>query len=93
MLYKTGEGAIRLFRQGDDFHPERKGKIRPQPEELPAKYRDLVRWYDEEYSPRNPQSDPVLAMSGAGKQMWRSVDADDYVNALRSNWEGLPEGR
>jgi hypothetical protein len=86
MLYRKGDGTLRLFRPGDDFHPERKGKTRPDPDELPPRYRDLVRWYEEEYSHSSRSVDPVLAMRGFGKEIWSTVDSDKYVDELRSGW-------
>ncbi|MEW6557675.1 MAG: ribonuclease H-like domain-containing protein [Elusimicrobiota bacterium] len=32
------------------------------------------------------KKDPVLSMSGAGKEIWKDVDADDYVKGLREGW-------
>ena len=50
MLTETGRGRRRLFRPGDAFHPDRKdGKVTPEPEDLPSKYRKLRDWYREEY--------------------------------------------
>src|SRR5262245_31566736 len=42
MFYKVGAGTYRLFRPGDDFHPDRKGKVAPHREELPSKYHPLL---------------------------------------------------
>src|SRR4051794_14279682 len=43
MLYETRAGHRRLFRAGDDWHPDRKdGRIVPTAEALPEKYRDLL---------------------------------------------------
>lgn len=51
ILIETTRGRRRLFRQGDTFHPDRKGgKIRPERADLPAQYQSLVDWYDENYS-------------------------------------------
>ena len=48
--YRTGPGAYRLYRRGDPCHPDRKnGMIAPLPFQIPEQYRDLRRWYDEEY--------------------------------------------
>ncbi|MEW6687149.1 MAG: ribonuclease H-like domain-containing protein [Candidatus Edwardsbacteria bacterium] len=32
------------------------------------------------------KKDPVLSMSGLGKEIWKDVDADDYVKGLREGW-------
>jgi hypothetical protein len=52
MLTETTRGRRRLFRLGDPFHPARQGgKTTPDPDDLPERYRELLRWYDEDYSP------------------------------------------
>ena len=30
--------------------------------------------------------DPILALSGLGKDAWAGVDPDDYVRGLRAGW-------
>jgi hypothetical protein len=51
MLSETGRGRRRLFRPGDKFHPDRKGgKTRPDPKDVPAKYRYLFDWYEHDYA-------------------------------------------
>jgi uncharacterized protein (DUF433 family) len=50
MLYEAPEGGRRLFRAGDSAHPARQGKIVPRPEDIPAAYHDLLRWYHEVYN-------------------------------------------
>lgn len=58
ILSETGRGRRRLFRPGDKFHPDRKeGKTHPAPEGLPAKYRNLVDWYEHDYANRNGYED------------------------------------
>jgi hypothetical protein len=52
MLYETLDGGRRLFRDGDDAHPYRSGKIVPDREEIPAAYWPLLDWYAEEYNRR-----------------------------------------
>jgi hypothetical protein len=90
MLLETPEGERRLFRKGDPYHPAREGsKIKPCPEELPDQYRDLLRWYEEwseRTSRRAAESDPLLALAGSGRELWRSEHADEYVKRLREGW-------
>lgn len=51
VLYETVDGGRRLFRDGDDYHPYRKGgKTKPVRNEIPPKYRELIDWYDSEYN-------------------------------------------
>jgi hypothetical protein len=60
MLTETGRGRRRLFKDGDKFHRDRKGgKIHPAPEDLPAKYRYLVDWYERDFVHRNGDEDPL----------------------------------
>jgi hypothetical protein len=54
MLSETGRGRRRLFKPGDKFHRDRKeGKTHPSVEDLPAKYRYLVNWYEHSYANGN----------------------------------------
>jgi hypothetical protein len=45
MFTRTGHGRLRLYRVGDPTHPERTGKIVPNEEDIPEKYRELLRSY------------------------------------------------
>ena len=77
----------RLWRPGDESHPEREG-ARSKPSNLPPKYADLLRWYEtwaERYSLE--AGDPLLALVGSGTHIWASEHADEYVNRLREGWK------
>jgi hypothetical protein len=91
MLFATAKGSRRLFRPGDPYHPEREGaKARPTREEIPAKYRYLVDWYEREYAThrgRDARRDALLSLRGLGKEIWEGVDPDAYVRGLREGWE------
>lgn len=51
MLYQDSRGRKRLFRESDPCHPDRReGKVRPDKQDLPSAYQDLVDWYDSVYS-------------------------------------------
>jgi len=70
-LHETGRGRRRLFRTGDDYHPNRRnGRTHPSADELPERYRYLVAWYENEYdlsggnTPRVSNASP----SGSGVQ-------------------------
>lgn len=53
-LYATPDGNRRLFHPGDDFHPDRaEGRTHPRRGSLPEAYRELVDWYEDEWSPRD----------------------------------------
>lgn len=92
MLYATGRHTRRLYRPGDICHPERTGKIVPNRNEIPERYGELLDWYESEYkasiSGSEPDSDPILALRGAGCEI-RSHDEhpDDWVRRLREGWQ------
>lgn len=92
MFYKLPGDTYRLYRPTDPAHSDRKGKMIPEREELPAKYHYLLDWYENEYSNKpslvNEEDDPILKMWGVGKEIWAGTNADDYVRDLRSNWYG-----
>lgn len=96
MFYRLDDGTFRLYRPGDDFHPLRHGKTRPERSHLPKRYHPLLDWYEREYCAATPalsyENDPVLAMRGVGKEIWEGIDPDKYVADLRAGWEsGAPE--
>ena len=48
--YRVGHGMYRLYKRGDPYHPTREScPIAPLQFQLPYKYKDLRKWYDEEY--------------------------------------------
>lgn len=91
MLVETTPGRRRLFRPGDYYHPEREGaKTTPNREHLPYGYTGLLTWYRDWCSvaaSRAQEEDPLLALLGSGKHLWRDEHADDYVRRLREGWE------
>jgi hypothetical protein len=91
MLYETRPGYRRLFRKGDDYDPNREGsKITPAPDEIPLRYGDLLKWYEEwskQEGSRKRSLDPLLALYGSGKDLWADEHADEYVARLREGWE------
>ena len=89
MFTRLPDGRLRLFRPGDYTHPKRHGKTHPEVEAVPAAYRELLDWYQQVYAQgRSRSADPVLAMRGVGKALWRGVDSDAYVAELREGWSG-----
>jgi len=97
MFYRTRDGRYRLFLPGDDFHPTRTGKTKPEPLDVPEKYVALLDWYERSYCERarsSPAQDPFLEMRGKGKEIWRGIDADRFVEELRAGWEpALPNSK
>jgi hypothetical protein len=91
MLFETSSGRRRLFRRGDPYHPAREGgKITPAIEDLSGRFGELLDWYREWSSigtRKAAENDPLLALRGSGKRLWREEHADDYVRRLREGWE------
>jgi hypothetical protein len=91
MLYATGKNTRRLFRESDDFDPKRhRGKLAPEKENIPAKYRPLLDWYSEKFVGKrkgSKETDPILGLRGSGKEIWVGETPDDYVNRVRGGWE------
>jgi hypothetical protein len=100
MFYRTPSGRYRLFRPGDDFHPSRTGKTKPERDELPEQYQEFLDWYEKSYcaggaNARPVGEDPFLAMRGVGREIWAGVNPDAYVDSLRAGWDlaGRDEAR
>jgi hypothetical protein len=91
MIYATANNRRRLLREGDDVHPDRTGKIFPDPEDLPPQYHELIKWARERYGKGGGKPvrwlDGVFQMFGAGKDLWKGEDPDEYVRKLREGWE------
>ena len=91
MLYATGEHTRRLLRSGDEVHPDRTGKIWPEPENVPPKYEKLIEWVKQQYGKESPRRtrwlDGIFQLRGFGKKLWRGEDPDEYVRNLRQGWE------
>jgi hypothetical protein len=61
LLVETAPRRRRLYRPGDEFHPDRvRGKTMPSPDEVPPKYRPLIDWYRDEYVGAGTQSERPL---------------------------------
>ena len=91
MLFETAPGRRRLYRPGDAYHPLREGsKSVPDIDDLPAGYGGLLAWYRDWCAAASRSaliSDPLLALSGSGKELWEREHADDYVRRLREDWQ------
>ncbi|HEX4064810.1 MAG TPA: hypothetical protein VHZ09_02215 [Acidobacteriaceae bacterium] len=92
MLFETQKGRRRLYRESDPSSPGRTGKVTPNPEDIPAKYHPLLAWYAKWSRPAsgraaNRPQDPLLALRGSGRRLWKDQHADDYVRSLREGWE------
>jgi hypothetical protein len=89
MLFETGPGRRRLFRRGDDYHPQREGaRTHPDRVAVPERYRHLVDAYEQrEGESRAARYDALLALRGLGREAWEGVDPDAYVRQLREGWQ------
>ena len=90
ILTATGKNTRRIFRPGDDYHPDREGgKITPKREDIPQKYWPLLDWYESRFGKARKESalaDPLLAMKGMWKGLWKDEKPDAYVRRLRE-WD------
>ena len=91
MLYATGKNTRRLFRETDDFDPKRRrGQVTPEKENIPVKYQSLLDWYNEKFVAKrkgSKETDPILGLSGLGKEIWVGENSDEYVSRVRGGWE------
>jgi hypothetical protein len=92
-LYLNPDRTYRLYRPGDKYDPGRNnGETLPQLEQLPPKYRALIEWYRATLvrpSDSVQQEDPILALQGVGKELWRSLGGGEkFIRELRENWYG-----
>jgi hypothetical protein len=91
MLYATPDNRRRLLRSGDDIHPERTGKIWPDPDEVPTRYHELIEWAKARYGKDSPRPtrwmEGILKLRGMGRQLFTGEDADAYVKGLREGWK------
>ena len=90
MLTGTGKTTRRIFRSGDDYHPDREGaKIIPQKEDIPEEYWPLLDWYQSKFGEATKEkrlADPIVAMKGMWKGLWKDEKPDAYVRRLRE-WD------
>jgi hypothetical protein len=90
-LFATDKGHRRLLLSGDEVHPERTGKIWPDPAEVPARYAELIEWAKQRYGTDKRSSprwlDGVFQLIGLGQEVWRGEDPDEYIRGLREGWE------
>jgi hypothetical protein len=89
ILTENPDGSLRLFRGGDSFHPTRRaGRTAPKPHALPVQYEYLTQNQTESPSDKrdySPPEDPILAISGVGKEMWKQLGGGEaFIRALRA---------
>ena len=90
MLVATGKNTRRIFRPGDEYHPDREGgKTAPNRNEIPQQYWPLLDWYESRFAKPatdKRQVDPILALKGMWKGLWKDEKPDAYVRRLRE-WD------
>ena len=90
MLVETAPDRRRLYRPGDRVHQARRGgKTVPAPSAIPERYHSLLAWYERRYAAPHalkPETDPLLALRGSGRELWADEHADRYVRRLREGW-------
>ncbi len=90
MLFGTGKHTRRLLRSTDEVHPDRDGKIWPDPQDVPEPYVALIEWARQRYGTGTPRRargvEALLELRGMGKDLWRDEDPDGYVRKLREDW-------
>ena len=72
------------------MHPDRTGKIWPDPDDIPRQYAELIDWAKQQYGKGSPRRvrwlDGIFQMRGLGRELWGDEDPDEYVRRLRKNW-------
>ena len=52
-IFRVRQGWYRLYVDGDPYHPQRKnGQVAPLPEMIPKKFRYLIDWYNNKFTPK-----------------------------------------
>lgn len=70
MLHETGRGRRRLFRDGDPYHPHRRGgKTHPNRADLPYQYTYLVDWYEQEFHNGRKEWSEVKPSGTPGREL------------------------
>jgi hypothetical protein len=94
MLYATGKRTRRLLLRGDDVHPERTGKIFPDPGELPEKYLPLLDWAKARYEKGRPPMNGTQEAGHTGKP--EDNGAEQWLGSLleleglgKEYWKGI----
>jgi hypothetical protein len=90
LVFREKDNTIRLLEKSDHVHPDRNGKQWPEADEIPQKYTALVEWSKDRFAKGSDQSKPwlseLLQLRGVGKEIWKGVNPDNYVNRLRGDW-------
>jgi hypothetical protein len=85
----NADGSYRIVRGASGAT----GSVVPDLNAIPEKYRELAAWFRDVYSrpPKTPpEQDPLLALSGLGKDLWRDLGGGEkFIRELRADWYGV----
>ena len=92
MVFREHDNSIRLLSPTDYVHPARHQKFYPSPDEVPGKYHELLDWAKGRCEGMTTEKatrwlEGLHQLKGLGKEIWKGIDADDYVRGLREGWE------
>ncbi len=95
MITKTPDGANRLFRPGDPYHPDREGaKTLPSREEIDRRYQKIIDWYEHEYAPTlkilGPEAKLLQFKPVRGSGLHDVAERHDEY--LAEEWSSQPNG-
>jgi hypothetical protein len=87
MLFATGKHTRRLLMPDDETHPERTGKIFPDPGEVPEKYLPLLEWAKKRYEDGRFGQRTASVPEGPGSGRPTNVEREDAQGWLESLFE------
>lgn len=87
MLFATGKHTRRLLLPGDEIHPERTGKVFPDPGDIPGRYLPLLEWAKKRYEENSPVAGPRFSTSGSGSEKNRNGEPQTPERWLESLFE------
>ena len=86
MLFATGKSTRRLYREGDETHPKRHGKVTPERGGIPPEYHYLLDWYTDEYAAReNRWLNGLFELAGAGKEIFAGNDTPLLLDVVQNS--------
>jgi hypothetical protein len=50
----------------------------------------LIAMLAQDLAAANPRERSVMELHGLGKEIWEGIDAQEYVNSLREEWDHRP---
>lgn len=94
-LYQTAPRRRRLFLEGDECVAEATGKILPDLDEIPVKYRFLLEWAETRLGESrlvsaktsNRWFDALVKLQGSFRYTASGQTVDQYVRELRADWD------